>query len=261
MSDVDYKPCDCRGPNSRVDGECAVLAEFRVIRDVQARLARGEINLEQARAELLAPYQAQYAARLESRERSADPRDLEFRLQRLGVPPRVLVALRGPQETAAIIEARKFAGAPPEMVPFLTLLGAPGLGKTVAAAWVFREVARHTSPDRPTGMPEPLVWAQAADFTRVSAFSQDDEARLRAMRSAVLLVVDDAGDEATALGAAALGDVLKARESAGRRSVITSNLRPDAFRTRYGQALWDRLAGRGLLPRLEGNSMRRRAVP
>lgn len=259
--------CTCTGPNSRTQtGECAVLVETEVQRELRRRRMDGEKPTTEeiealCRSRGLVAYSEQLRRRTEELKSGRDPRDMGYRLQRLGVPARALLALQATQETPAIIEARKYLQAPAEWCQFLALLGPTGLGKTVAAAYVFREAARAISPDLPTGAPEPLVWVQGPDFTRVSAFSPDDERKLKAMRSAHLLVVDELGDEATNIGVAAVRDVLMHRESQGRRSVLTSNLRPDAFRARYGEALWDRLDKRGLIPNLsKGQSMRTRAA-
>lgn len=254
--------CDCTGPAARTEtGECRVLAEFRVIRALQVRRAEGdhptpaEVDGMCISAGLEAPSDAHRRAR-EERERDADGQGMEWRLQRLGVPPRALLDLRRLQETEAIGSARKFLQAPGERCPFLALLGDVGLGKTVAAAWAFREVARKTSPDLPTGTSEPLVWVQGPVFTRVSAFSADDERALERYRAAKLLVIDELGDESTALGISTVRDLCMAREAAGRRTVITSNLNYGPFEARYGKALWDRLHARGVVTGLKGKSMR-----
>ncbi len=257
--------CDCTGPNAlTATGECRVLAEFAIVREVQRRRADGEPpmtadELDRMHAErgLELPQEARRRA-IEARERDSDGQGMEWRLQRLGVPPRAILDLRRLQDTAAMDAARKANAIPGEMCPFLALLGEPGQGKTVAAAWMFREAARRTCPDLPTGAPEPLVWVQAATFTRLSAFSSDDEQLLKRLRAARLVVLDDLGDEATALGVATAVELCKGREAAGRRTLITSNLTPPAFRARYGDALWDRLHARGIVEGLRGASMRKR---
>lgn len=259
--------CDCVGPDARTaTGECRVLAEFAIIREVQRRRIDGlepltpeELARMHTERGLEPPQEARRRA-IEARGRDSDGQGMEWRLQRLGVPPRAILDLRRLQDTAAMDAARKAHAIAAEMCPFLALLGEPGQGKTVAAAWMFREVARRTSPDLPTGTPEPLVWVQAATFTRLSAFSRDDEQLLGRLRAARLLVLDDLGDEATALGVGTAVELCKGREAAGRRTLITSNLNPEKFRERYGVALWDRLHARGIVTGLVGRSMRRRGT-
>lgn len=192
------------------------------------------------------------------RERGLDGAGMERRLNRLGVPGTALVALRHLQETQAMMVAREASRIPAEMCPFLALMSSEtGIGKTVAAAWFFREVARRTSPDLPTGTKEPLVWIQGSAFTSLSSFDSEDQRRLEHWSSCRLLVVDELGHEASSHSAGVLRDVLFARESGGRRSVLTSNLTPEDFRARYGEALLDRLRARGVCRTLTGKSMRR----
>lgn len=289
---MDMTDCDCSGPAARVNGECRVLVETRATREAQERHARVRDDLEGYRragvrvsADMLAATLARHGAdregierlerdagltplselterRREEREREGDPQGMEWRLQRLGVPTKALIDLRSyradfsPTTSQAADAARKFLQAPGEWCPFLALLGDVGLGKTVAAAWVFRELARRTSADLPTGSAEPLVWVQGPLFTRMSAFSSDDDRALERCRAAKLLVIDELGDESTALGISTVRDLCMARESAGRRTIITSNANPAAFEMRYGKALWDRLGARGIVTGLKGKSLR-----
>lgn len=287
--------CDCRGAHAS-GGGCRVLAEFRVIGQAQERhrLVREEVGetmwrrfwerdkngMPDARAVeavmearrrhdilpadvdelhvqngLDAPSEANRRAR-EERERDTDGQGMEWRLQRLGVPTKALIDLRGFYDTPATDAAKKAHGVPAEMCPFLALMGETGQGKTVAAAWFFREVARRTSPDVPTGSSPPLMWLTGSRFTSLSAFSPDDSRLLEDARKARLLVVDEVGHDATALGASALRDLFLQRESNGRRSVIASNLNATDFREKYGAALLDRLLNRGVCVSLKGKSMR-----
>jgi hypothetical protein len=206
----------------------------------------------------LIPYRQLLQEAGEARGRAQDGAGLESRLQKLGVPWRALASLRQLQDCQLIDLAKKFMAADRSLCPLLTLVGPTGIGKTVASAWVFREMARRTPAERSTGSSEPLWWVQAPEFNRVSAFSGDDETRLRAMEQAALLVVDEVGDEVTGLAVSTLRDLWMAREAAGRRTVITSNLEPQAFRAKYGDAMWDRAAKRGILPDCQKMPSRRR---
>lgn len=194
------------------------------------------------------------------RDGGMDKNALQLRLTRCGAPALAISQLRKPlQRSECRNAADLFLTTPREIAPFLPLIGPTGIGKTLAAAEVFLRASRDVSWELPTGAPEPLVWVQAPELTRISAFSSDDEARLRAMRQAILLVIDEMGDEGTQLGVAALRDVLMARDATNRRTVITSNVRPQAFRQRYGDPLWDRLMKRGIMVDLQkAKSMRER---
>lgn len=256
--------CSCRPYCKPVNGRCGVLVDAAVWMAWRAKPgATLEEREEIERAHGRVPYREQLARAWEERGRSGDERDLPWRMQRLGVPSDALVSLQrlqtGP-EWQALEAARRFMGAPGEWCNYLVLVGDTGLGKTVAAAWVFREVARRTSPDLPTGSTEPLQWVRASLFTGLSAFSREDDARVSAMKKAALLVVDEVGMEATPIGVSTLQDVLLYREGQGKRSVVISNVRSEAFRAKYGEALWDRFQARGVVPVLKGKSMRARAV-
>lgn len=285
MSDI---VCDCRGPGTHINGQCAVMVEVRFRAELQRRMgvvagllqgqrwkwgdAAHTAARVQAKATVddleelqrqhgLVPYREQLRQRGEERARSDDPKDLESRMQRAGVPWRALSALRALEDWPAVDAAKKWLAMPGEWVNFLALMGDTGLGKTVAAAYAFREQARRTSPDLQTGQAEPLVWLQAQVFTRISAFSDDDRRTMERAKAARFLVLDELGDEATAMGVAAVKELCMAREAAGRRTVITTNLRGgtgDSFELRYGAALWDRLTTRGVVPKLTGPSRRRR---
>lgn len=187
------------------------------------------------------------------------PPDAEDRrLRRLGVPAKAREVLLGQMhETEALAAARRFVATPARERPLLALLGDVGLGKTVAAAWVFRELVRGVPEWRSTGETDVPVWMRGPDFTRVSAYSPEDSRMIREAQRAPLLVVDELGDEATPLGTATVRDICMAREANNRRTVLTSNLRPSDFARLYGRALYDRLVSRGIVTGLTGPSMRR----
>ena len=230
--------CSCKPQCHPVAGECGVLYEFRL-----RKTPEGVAILREAERR----EHSDAIARLEGRDDSAD---LPYRLQRLGVPVEAIVTLRRPQERPSLVAARKFLGAPRELILFLSLQGPAGVGKTVAAAAVVQATCRRLPRDRATGTREPIVWTPASRLTRLSAFDGADEELLAGMRSAQLLVVDDMGDEGTGLGVSAIVDVLKDREAKKRRSVLTSNVMPDVFRRRYGEGLADRINGKGINPNL-----------
>lgn len=206
---------------------------------------------------LEAPSEANRRAR-EERERDTDGQGMEWRLQRLGVPTKALIDLRRCYETPATDAAKKALAVPAEMCPFLALMGETGQGKTVAAAWFFREAARRTSPDVPTGTSPPLVWTAGGRFTGLSVFDDRDKQFLRECEKARLLVIDELGHDATPIGATAIRDLCLQRESNGRRTVLTSNLDAKDFEAKYGKALLDRLMNRGVCVYFKGKSMRLR---
>lgn len=205
------------------------------------------------------------AIRRERQARAAQTEhgDWQTQLSRMGVPREALVALGRLQENALTQAARRFFGAPPGAVPMLALMGSTGLGKTVAAALVLQLFAKRwdwnggvTGDTTP-----PAVFLPARMMTRLSSFDEADRRLFADARRCRLLVVDDLGDEATDFAKGHVVDLLMERIDANRRTVLTSNLKPGPFRQRYGHALSDRIQARSLAPKLEGESLRKRAAP
>ena len=128
----------------------------------------------------------------------------------------------------------------------LLMLGAPGTGKTWAAAY-----AALRSPD-------PL-WLTASRMMRVGMY--DDE-RWGRITSAHLVVLDDLGVEyqdKSGSMSQRLDALVDERYSADRKLIITSNLSKQAFKTRYGERIVDRLRDQGRVAVISGGSMRGRA--
>lgn len=240
-SNLPEKPlCDCTG-NS------CVLEEFRALKKPGGREAAREAYAEQLRAR---------AAEL---DRGTGDRDLPHKLQQLGVPYACISALNAPVETRSLAAARRFCTD--KFCLLLTLQGAAGVGKSVAAAYVLREFARsYPWNNQPTGTAAPAAFVAAAEFTRVSHFDQADHERLRALAACKLLVLDDMGNEGSAVGRTTLLDLLKTRFDAGRRTVLTTNLTRAALVAAYGPAIASRL-DTGISPVLDGEkSLRTRKL-
>jgi hypothetical protein len=240
-------PCDCPV------GSCT-LREFRQLREPGGR--------ERAMLE----YRQKLIARTAERERGLDPRELSYRLQKIGVPAEDVIALRGDLlETAAMGGARRFLAAPAEAgMRFLLLLGGTGVGKTLAASYVVRDEARRFDWNGQASGPvsDPIQFVRAGDLTRVDFQDRVEGAQHRATLEAMvrcrLLVVDDAGDEGGIEGRRALAESLLKRDAAGRRTVITTNLTKERFIELYGQPLADRIRARGVVPNLAGERSRRK---
>lgn len=239
--------CDCHGQGARVGGECAVLREFRHLRTPEGREKLREDYLDQLRF------------RVGVLEQGGDASDLAMHVQKMGVPVKVITALRAPTPTSALEAAREFSAS--KTLRFLLLLGPAGVGKSVAAGWVLKDFGRRypwnsqpTRGDRP-----PAMFVEAKRLTRMSAFDSNDSAWLADLMNAQVLVMDDAGDEGTSIGRDAFIDLLLTRYDRERKTIITSNLTGTAFKARYGSALGDRIRETGLVPTLkEKESLRRR---
>lgn len=239
--------CWCAGHPQEPEN-CPVLREFRQLATPEGReLARAEYRAEaQERAS---------SSKWESRGRAA------YRLQQLGVPAVAITALRDASvATGSLLAARRFVDDGERW--FLALIGASGIGKSLAATYVLQEfVRRYPWNAQATGISqEPAVYLSAADLTGATAWEENHRSRMRAAEGAKLLVVDDMGDEGTPVGIAALVRLLMARADDKRRTVLTSNLTRDGFVRRYGAALADRLKVCAVTPNLaDEKSLRRRA--
>ncbi len=123
----------------------------------------------------------------------------------------------------------------------LYLYGDPGLGKTFLSACIARVVSENGFS---------VVYDTAGNVFAAfesQKFSRDGEdAREEINRylNCDLLILDDLGSEmTTALVQATLYTLINSRLTAGRRTVISSNLNPDQVRARYTPQIASRLEG------------------
>jgi len=208
----------------------------------------------QGRAAVGQRYHAQLRARLES---GLSEDDVAERLSRLGVPRLALQAARAPKDSEALKAARTWWAS--KGAPSLVLVGEVGLGKTTACAWLALEVGRAwgwNTGSRVTADEAPLVWLDGPRLSQLSRYDVEAAEVLDAAATARLLVVDDAGREGNRPAVEALSDVLTERLDRGRRTALSTNLRGDAFKARYGAPLADRLRAAGHVVGLRGASMR-----
>lgn len=177
-----------------------------------------------------------------------------------GVPSEIRRALYSPTElfqTTAIKVARRFM-APEnlhsEAARCLVLSGPPGVGKSLAGAWI---ASHHRGPKTIPG----AWWVKAEDYVQAVRGQGTNPAKCkRYALAAGILVLDDTGEEyADAAGYAlhALKTLITRRHDIrGRRMVITTNLEQRPFAARYGTRVMDRLEGSGAWVNCSGNTMR-----
>lgn len=164
------------------------------------------------------------------------------RLQRERVPlqasvERAIVAGAGLEATKCRNAAELWISRAQE-APVLALVGGPGCGKTVAAAWALAEVGGR--------------WRSASQVAKIFAAkygSALDEQDL--LLSAGLLVIDDVGGESDpALMASALYEIIDRRQygSSRYRTILTANLDLAHLCKRYpNPRLVSRLSDRGIV--------------
>lgn len=186
--------------------------------------------------------------------------DVPARLQRMGVPSGVIVAMlrigENPNHAGVAWQratefVRDFGG----LCTWLAYFGPTGVGKSTAACRVLWEWCKRIPENsQPTGAAEPLVWLQASKLTGISTWLPDHSRWCEDLARAVVLVVDDLGEEGTPAARGAMVDLLMTRDAAKRRTVLTSNLNGDGFEARYGKPLRDRIRNGGLVETWKANT-------
>jgi hypothetical protein len=183
-----------------------------------------------------------------------------------GVPSNHLeiVYQDGPlEETHAMRGARRFMDAG---IRALVLAGPPGVGKSVAGAWV----ASHASAPFERFAPG-AFWIRAEDYVQASRKRDRLSGRaaggnrdaMRKAEGAGILVLDDLGEEyadASGFSLHVLRSLItKRHDRSGCRIVVTTNLETGPFLARYGSRVADRLEGSGAWLKCAGETMRGRA--
>lgn len=218
----------------------------------------GLVLSESGRAELKARQKALYAS-YTARGEASGYSEAWTKAKKSGAPYEALKALKsGPRDSEALAAARKFNRDSESL--FLVLLGPPGVGKTLAATLAVVDFcSKWPWNEQPSGgaNSEPVLFVDAATLTRLPTFDAESRKYTDRLRACRLLVLEDAGDEATEAGKALFVELLLAREKTNRRTVITANLRPEAFKLRYGDAVADRVRASGYVPNLFGEKSQR----
>jgi DNA replication protein DnaC len=129
-------------------------------------------------------------------------------------------------------------------VRFLVLLGPTGIGKTVAAAYAFREI--------------PGAHLSIADVCRAYSYETDEARRLRKLiERCGLLVLDDVGTfHKPDTERYVLQQVVDCRQGAYRATLITANLSAAELRAHLDTRTVERIEHQGSIVELAGKSLR-----
>jgi hypothetical protein len=232
----------CTGP-----GNCWVMAESKALRTPEGRAAAQ------------AAYRAEFMKACDRSEQKPEQRDVMSRLQRIGVPANeMFLAIANDKPTEAMRMAQLWWKGDKHTFPALVMAGDVGQGKTVAAAWCALEWARnHPWNSLPTGSNDsPCAWIDGPGMRKLGAWGEEAQDLLASAATAQLTVLDDAGREGDRRAFEALSDMLMERLDRNRVTIVSSNVKGEMFRARYGMALADRLRTRAVIVSSKGASMR-----
>ena len=233
------------------------ICKPRGLREHQGRLeAWRQTNPElEARFKALCVSAENDAKRLEAVEfKEAEVRRGLMRLEQLGVGDRTLAAVRSPLQTPAMDAVRAWL---PTSSWSLLLIGGPGCGKTVAAAWAAPHIFAAGGY---------VCWVRVAQAAHEGLYGAEADIRHRRWRNTTLLVLDDVGAEFKSdAWMGVLQEILDERWAHGRKTIVTSNLSLDAgdrsLRDRIGGArVMDRIAQDGQAVLCGSISLRRKPV-
>jgi len=189
-----------------------------------------------AMAELARTEQSSYVEPIKCRQ--SIKADIASSVRAQGVPERILstfISDTEPRYTTAMKAVSRFMKASRDGW-CLILAGPKGTGKSTAAAhylWA-------TAPKGYSGLPTTQRWWTAAKVSRVSSY--DDQ--LESLMKVPVLVIDDLGVEYIDKNGhflSRLDELIDARWSNFRRTIITTNLNPPDFQKRYNSRVTDRI--------------------
>lgn len=177
------------------------------------------------------------------------------RLLALGAPPRAVELWDSgkgtPTNASKALDAMASKG-----LTFALLTGDTGVGKTCAAVAM---MAYRLLDD--VRMDVPVLFVRATEGARMGLYDDGDRKLARQMREAGLLVVDDLGAEFVSDGSiwrTILDEVIDYRYGERLDTVLTTNLTADAFKSRYGARIADRIRHAGIVESCGTGSLRAR---
>lgn len=158
------------------------------------------------------------------------------------------VVAQGAADNPTTRAVRDFAAGP---LTFCLILGSAGSGKTVAAAEALLNSKMFW------GSGDSKAWAYspsearfvlASDLARLSYFDSESVKKLDRAERYRWLVLDDVGGElVTDTWRSNFTELILRRNSARLKTLITSNLTADEFKTRYDDRIISRIRGNGVV--------------
>lgn len=228
--------------------------------DREAYMAQPEIAAEMAENERKAK-EAQDENEKRRREHfdSHQPGLARSMMTAIGVPHRA-----GQLVCDMVVEETESVKATREALDLLVLSGAPGCGKTIAAAlWVWQyvgDIKRWQGTDYDTQINfhgSKPIWVTAAKLSRWDRY---DEEAMTSLLTTKRLVVDDLGGEyldKNGFYTGLLDELVNEREANKRPTIFTTNLNAKAFHDRYGERIYDRIKEGGRFIACGNVSMRK----
>ena len=126
----------------------------------------------------------------------------------------------------------------------LLFTGAPGLGKTFLSACIAREVSDGGFSVVYDTAGQVFAQFEREKFGRENPYGEDPDAEVNRYLNCDLLILDDLGSEmTTAFVQSALYQIVNSRLAAGRKTIISTNLRPQEIGERYSPAIFSRIRG------------------
>lgn len=169
------------------------------------------------------------------------------------------VVARGTSDNPVTLATRAFCASPQT---FCLLLGGAGSGKTVAAveallnARVFWDGGKEWAY-----APVEACFALASDLARLSYFDTESQKKLGRMERYPWLVIDDVGGElVTDTWRSIFTELILRRNSGRAKTLITSNLTAEDFKTRYDERIISRIRGNGVVVSSGAQDLRRAAA-
>ena len=139
----------------------------------------------------------------------------------------------------------------------LLFTGAPGLGKTFLSACIAREVSGRGFSVVYDTAGHVFQQFESGKFGRENPFEEDPDREVNRYLNCDLLIMDDVGTEMlTSFVQSAFYRIVNDRLTAGRKTVLSTNLPLEDIDRRYGGAVLSRLQGEYQMLRFFGDDIR-----